>query len=108
MVFHFQVLCGDNAIIEVNLSVEFDIDDPILVSNSLNDITTPLKSLARSTLIASISRIDGMKIEQQIYILELSLKVDPFELCLFMLHRLRVSRMNSIDLCKNGESKLRK
>ncbi len=70
-----QILCQDNSIIEVHLSVEYDIDDPILVSNSLNDITISLKSLARSTLISLVSKIDGMKIEQQIYTLELSLKV---------------------------------
>jgi hypothetical protein len=55
--------------------VEYDIDDPILVSNSLNDITISLKSLARSTLISLVSKTDGMKIEQQIYTLELELKV---------------------------------
>ena len=70
-----QILCQDNSIIEVNLCVEYDIDDPILVSNSLNDITISLKSLARSTLVSLISKIDGMKIEQQIYTLEVSLKV---------------------------------
>jgi hypothetical protein len=55
--------------------VEYDIDDPILVSNSLNDMTTSLKSLARSTLVSLVSKTDGMKIEQQIYNLELQLKV---------------------------------
>jgi len=55
--------------------VEYDIDDPILVSNSLNDITISLKSLARSTLISLVSKTDGMKIEQHIYTLELELKV---------------------------------
>ncbi len=55
--------------------MEYDIDDPILVSNSLNDITISLKSLARSTLISLVSKTDGMKIEQQIYTLELELKV---------------------------------
>ncbi|CAF2029524.1 unnamed protein product [Rotaria magnacalcarata] len=69
-----QILCQDNSIIEVHLSIEYNIDDPILVSNSLNDITISLKSLARSTLVSFISKSDGMKIEQQIYTLELSLK----------------------------------
>ncbi len=55
--------------------MEYDIDDPILVSNSLNDMTTSLKSLARSTLVSLVSKTDGMKIEQQIYNLELQLKV---------------------------------
>ncbi len=55
--------------------MEYDIDDPILVSNSLNDITISLKSLARSTLISLVSKTDGMKIEQHIYTLELELKV---------------------------------
>ncbi|CAF0963863.1 unnamed protein product [Rotaria sp. Silwood1] len=69
-----QILCQDNSIIEVNLCVEYNIDDPILVSNSLNDITISLKSLARSTLVSLVSKTDGMKIEQQIYTIELSLK----------------------------------
>ncbi|CAF0942915.1 unnamed protein product [Rotaria sordida] len=69
-----QILCHDNSIIEVNLCVEYNIDDPILVSNSLNDITVSLKSLARSTLVSLVSKTDGMKIEQQIYTIELSLK----------------------------------
>lgn len=55
--------------------MEYDIDDPVLVSNSLNDMTVSLKSLARSTLVAQISKIDGMKIEQQIYSIEAALKV---------------------------------
>ncbi|CAF0796741.1 unnamed protein product [Adineta ricciae] len=69
-----QILCRDNAIIEVNLSVEYTIDDPVLVSNSLNDISISLKSLTRSTLVSMVGKIDGMKIEQQIYTIELSLK----------------------------------
>ncbi|CAF4357018.1 unnamed protein product, partial [Rotaria sordida] len=40
----------------------------------LNDITISLKSLARSTLVSLVSKTDGMKIEQQIYTIELSLK----------------------------------
>ncbi len=55
--------------------MEYNIDDPILVSNSLNDITISLKSLTRSTLVAYVAKIDGMKIEQQIYTTELHLKV---------------------------------
>ena len=55
--------------------MEYDIEDPILVSNSLNDMTVSLKSLARSTLVSLVSNTDGMKIEQQIYNIELSLKV---------------------------------
>lgn len=69
-----QILCRDNSIIEVHLCVEYNIDDPILVSNSLNDINISLKSLARSTLVSLVSKINGMKIEQQIYTIELSLK----------------------------------
>lgn len=69
-----QILCRDNSIIEIHLSVEYDIADPILVSNSLNDITIALKSLARSTLISLVSKTDGMKIEQHIYTMEVSLK----------------------------------
>lgn len=59
----------------MNLSVEYTIDDPVLVSNSLNDISIALKSLTRSTLVSMVGKIDGMKIEQQIYTIELSLKV---------------------------------
>ena len=59
----------------MNLCVEYEIDDPILVSNSVNDLTVSLKSLARSTLVSFVAKIDGMKIEQQIYTIELSLKV---------------------------------
>ncbi|CAF1184509.1 unnamed protein product [Adineta steineri] len=69
-----QIICRDNSIVEVNVSVEYNIDDPILVSNSLNDITISLKSLTRSTLVAFVGKIDGMKIEQQISQIELSLK----------------------------------
>lgn len=69
-----QILCRDNAIIDVNVCVEYNIDDPILVSNSLNDIEISLKSLTRSLLVQFVAKIDGMKIEQQIYDIELSLK----------------------------------
>ncbi|UJR20550.1 hypothetical protein I4U23_023677 [Adineta vaga] len=69
-----QILCRDNSIIEINVCVEYSIDDPILVSNSLNDISVSLKSLTRSTLVSFVGKIDGMKIEQQIYTTELSLK----------------------------------
>ena len=59
----------------MNLCVEYEIYDPILVSNSVNDLTVSLKSLARSTLVSFVAKTDGMKIEQQIYTIELSLKV---------------------------------
>lgn len=39
-----------------------------------------LKSLARSTLVSLVGKSDGMKIEQQIYTIELSLKVKMKEL----------------------------
>jgi hypothetical protein len=55
--------------------VEYNIDDSILVSNSLNDIAVSLKSLTRSTLVSFVGKSDGMKIEQQIYTLEVALKV---------------------------------
>lgn len=73
-VFSSKILCRDNAIIDVNVCVEYNIDDPILVSNSLNDIEISLKSLTRSLLVQFVAKIDGMKIEQQIYDIELSLK----------------------------------
>lgn len=57
--------------------MEYNIDDPILVSNSLNDISVSLKSLTRSTLVSMVGKIDGMKIEQQVYTVEVALKVLP-------------------------------
>jgi hypothetical protein len=47
-------------------------------------MTMSLKSLARSTLIALVSKTDGMKIEQQIYTIELSLKVSRKNKFLFL------------------------
>ena len=70
--------------------MEYDVDDPILVSNSLNDVTTSLKSLARSTLVSHVSQIDGMKIEQQIYAIEAALKVSIID---FFSQETNVSRL---------------
>lgn len=101
----FQILCQDNSIIEVHLCVEYNIDDPILVSNSLNDITISLKSLARSTLVSFVSKINGMKIEQQIYTIETSLKVKHKRACKIKSIFTFLNRMNSIILFANGALK---
>jgi len=49
-----------------------------------------LKSLARSTLIALVSKTDGMKIEQQIYTIELSLKVSRKKKFFFYFYKFRI------------------
>ncbi|CAF1528356.1 unnamed protein product, partial [Didymodactylos carnosus] len=69
-----QILCRDDSILEIGVCIEYIINDPILVLNSLHDLNHSLRSLSRSTLITFTSQNNGTKIEQNIHMIELSMK----------------------------------
>jgi regulator of protease activity HflC (stomatin/prohibitin superfamily) len=49
---------------DVNLCVQYEIDDPILAATSVSDVFISLKSLAQSTLVSFAAKTDEMAVEQ--------------------------------------------
>ena len=71
---NLQVLNCENAILETTVQVRYQINDPIKVANSVQDLVFSLKSMTRIGLVSLLSKKDASKIENERNYIEQELK----------------------------------
>ena len=62
---NLQVLNCENTIVETTVQVRYQINDPIKMANSVQDLTFSLKSMTRIGLVSLLSKKDASKIENE-------------------------------------------
>jgi erythrocyte band 7 integral membrane protein len=73
---NLQILNYENSIVDTSTQIRYIINDVIKMTNSVQDLPSSLKSIARSNLINTISKKDTSKLENELYYLKQEFKND--------------------------------
>lgn len=73
---NLQILNYENSIVDTSTQIRYKINDVIKMTNSVQDLTSSLKSIARSNLINTMSKKDTSKLENELYYLKQDFKND--------------------------------
>lgn len=73
---NLQIFTSDNGIVELNIHVNYFINDVIKAENTLQNLNHSIKSLTRSLLIEYVSKKSANKIEMELYYIKAEVKRD--------------------------------